>query len=139
MLFSHPHFASLSLAPSLCHFLFITSTLSVSSVFSIFISRCPHIFLYSGKEPNWIFFFLMNSTEIVKLTNLKLSRKTSPSYVHLESHYLTLCSCISYLIFLPLSLVLFISLSLSLLLSLLLSLSLSYVLHIRTFPNFPLF
>ena len=33
--------------------------------------------------------------------------KTNPSYVHLQSLYLTLCPCISSLIFLPLSLVLF--------------------------------
>ena len=33
--------------------------------------------------------------------------KTNPSYIHLQSRYLTLCPCISSLIFLPLIIVLF--------------------------------
>ena len=41
-------------------------------------------------------------------------KKTNPSSVHLISRYITLCSRISYLIFLPPSLVLFITLSYSL-------------------------
>ena len=59
---------------------------------------------------------------MINLQNFKLSlvvqRRLNPSYLHLQSHNLTLCSCISYLIFLLLSLVLFISLSLLLSLSL---------------------
>ena len=41
-------------------------------------------------------------------------KKTNPSYVHLISRYMTLCSRISYLIFFPPSVVLFITLSCSL-------------------------
>ena len=57
MLFSHPHSASLSLDNYLSLSLHHINSLCLF-FFTIFISRYPPIFLYSGKELYWISFFL---------------------------------------------------------------------------------
>ena len=110
ILVSNPHFASLSLAPSVSHFLFISVTLSVSSFPPFSSHTIPLLFSnqvrsFTGSPFSGEF---DEDNQIAKFDIIACGLwKTNPSYINSQNCYLTPCPCISSLILLPHILVLF--------------------------------